>query len=85
MLVKYGAGDLEPVDTQIKAEAPPLEPWDRTASDQGALMYTMFMGALTWLTRFNPRLAFGAQDLAHFSHNPVPFHVAAAFVELIRC
>jgi hypothetical protein len=72
VLRKYGAVDVKPVDTPMKVGAPPLEPWDGTASDRETLEFAMFLGDLTWLTRCNPRLSFVAQDLAQFSHNPGP-------------
>ena len=78
VLVKYGAGDFKPVDIPMRVGAPPLEPWDGTASDRGTLDFAMFMGDLMWLKRSIPRLAFAAQDLAQFSHNPDPLHVEAA-------
>ena len=37
VLAKYGAGDFKTVDTPFKVGAPPLEPWDETASDRGTL------------------------------------------------
>ena len=80
VLVKYGAEKFKPVDTTMKVGAPPLEPWDGTASDRGTLEFAIVMGDLTWFTRCKPRprLAFAAQDLARFSHNPSPLHVEAA-------
>ena len=51
MLVKYGAEDPKPVDTPMKVGAPPLEPWNGTASDRDTPEFAMSMGDLTWLPR----------------------------------
>lgn len=79
VLVKYCAEDRKPVDFPMKVGAPPLKPVDGTASGRGTLEFAMYsMGDPTWPTRCNPRLAYAAQHLAQFSHNPGPLHVETA-------
>ena len=45
VLVKYGAEDPKLVDLLMKAGAPPLGHWNRTASNRGTPVFAMFMGA----------------------------------------
>ena len=44
VLVKYGAEDLKQMDTPMKVGAPPLEPWDGTASDRETPEFAFFCG-----------------------------------------